>query len=464
MASTTPLASPETMPDAARTGTTGTSETKTAILRPAVPVMPGPPKPGRGWIAWLIVAALSGAGWYYWEELSPHVEPYLKRIGLGQPEAPKTPLPRITSVSTAKVEQRDMPLYLNGLGTVTALKTVTIRSRVEGELTNIAFTEGQMVEEGDLLAEIDPRTYQVQKEQAEGQLARDEATLKTAKLTLARLKQLFDKQIATAQQVDDQSGLMQQFEGATKADEAMIAQAELQLTYCKILAPISGRIGLRLVDKGNMVRPTDVQGLAVITQLQPIALVFTLPQDDISRVQKRMTAEGTLTVDAFDRELRNKLATGTLKAIDNQVDPTNGTVRLKAEFVNADGSLFPNQFVNVRLLVDTQPNALVIPSAAVQRGPSGMFVYVVQEDETVELREVAVGPAEAGQTSIKSGLSVGEIVVTSGLDRLRPKAKVSTKAAGDKPDAKKPDGDNSGGKKADDPPADAKKSDAKKTE
>lgn len=436
MASTTPVASPETTPDAARTGT-GTSETKTAVPRPAATLTERPPKPGRGWIAWLIVAALTGGGWYYWEDLSPHLEPYLKRIGLGQPEAPKTPPPRITPVGTANVEQRDMPLYLNGLGTVTALKTVTIRSRVEGELTNIAFTEGQMVEEGDLLAEVDPRTYQVQKEQAEGQLARDEALLKTAKLTLARYNQLFEKQIATAQQVDDQSGLVQQYAGATKADEAMIAQAELQLTYCKILAPISGRIGLRLVDKGNMVRPTDVQGLAVITQLQPIALVFTLPQDDITRVQKRMTAEGTLTVDAFDREYRNKLAGGTLKAIDNQVDPTNGTVRLKAEFDNADGSLFPNQFVNVRLLVDTQPNALVIPSAAVQRGPNGMFVYVVQEDETVELREVVVGPAEGGQTSIKSGLAVGETVVTSGLDRLRPKAKVSTKAAGEKPDAKK---------------------------
>jgi multidrug efflux system membrane fusion protein len=380
--------------------------------------------PGRGWLAWLIVAGLIGAGWYYRKELSP----YISLIGLSQPAVSTAPPVRVTPVHTAIVEQQDMPLYLNGLGTVTALKTVTIRSRVEGELTRISFVEGQMVEEGKLLAEIDPRPYQVQKEQAEGQLARDDAALKTARLTLARLKQLFEMKIATAQQVDDQSGLVQQYEGAVKADEAQIAQAELQLTYCKILAPIRGRIGLRLTDEGNIIRPNDAQGLAVITQLEPIALVFTLPQDDISRVQKRMQQAGPLTVEAFDRELRNRLAVGKLLAIDNQVDPTNGTVRLKAEFENKDGSLFPNQFVNVRLLVETEPNALVIPAAAVQRGREGKFVYVVGDDDTVEVRAVTVSAGEGDQAAISSGLSAGEVVVTSGLDRLRPKAKVSMKS------------------------------------
>ncbi|MGC4089146.1 MAG: efflux RND transporter periplasmic adaptor subunit [Polyangiaceae bacterium] len=289
----------------------------------------------------------------------------LRTIGLAKPPPSAPAAARPTPVSTAVVDQRDMPLYLNGLGTVTALKTVTIRSRVEGEITKIAFTEGQMVNEGDLLAEIDPRPYEVQKEQAEGQLARDEALLRTAELTLARLKQLFDQKIATAQQVDDQSGLVAQVRRSAQADKASIAQAELQLTYCHILAPISGRIGLRLVDAGNMVRPTDTQGLAVVTQLQPISLIFTLPQDEIARVQGRMQEEGTLPVQAYDRDLRNRLATGKLLAIDNQVDPTNGTVRLKAEFENLDGQLFPNQFVNVRLLVETQSSALVIPGAAV---------------------------------------------------------------------------------------------------
>lgn len=383
------------------------------------------------WGFWILLALAAAAGWHYRAALSP----YLTAVGLAQRPAPTAPPVRPTPVSTASVEQRDMPLYLNGLGTVTALKTVTIRSRVEGEITKIAFIEGQMVEEGDLLAEIDPRPYQVQKEQAEGQLARDAALLRTAQLTLARLKQLFDQKIATAQQVDDQSGLVQQYEGAIQADEAQIAQAELQLTYCRILAPISGRIGLRLVDEGNMVRPTDAQGLAVVTQLQPISLVFTLPQDEIARVQRRMQAEGTLPVEAYDRDLRNRLALGKLLAIDNQVDPTNGTVRLKAEFENQDGLLFPNQFVNVRLLVETETGALVVPGAAVQRGPNGTFVYVVRENDTVELRPVIVQATEGGETAIASGLSPGDLVVTAGLDRLRPDAAVTTNSGKDDPRA-----------------------------
>ena len=399
---------PDTMPSGGRSATVASPPKSFSLI---------------GWIFWLTIAMAAGLGWYYRDAISPH----LTAIGLGGPAVPKDPPVRVTPVGTAKVERQDMPLYLNGLGTVTALKTVTIRSRVEGELQQIAFTEGQMVEEGALLAEIDPRQYQVQKEQAEGQLARDEAMLKTARLTLARLKQLFDQKIATAQQVDDQSGLVQQYEGVIQADEAQIAQAELQLTYCKILAPISGRIGLRLVDEGNMVRPTDPQGMAVITQLRPIALVFTLPQDDIARVQRRMQADEPLSVEAWDRELKNRLAVGKLAAIDNQVDPTNGTVRLKAEFENADGLLFPNQFVNVRLLVETQSGALVVPGAAVQRGPNGTFVYVVLDDDTVDLRNVTVSAGEGGKSAISAGLSEGEIVVTSGLDRLFPKAKVSTK-------------------------------------
>jgi multidrug efflux system membrane fusion protein len=386
----------------------------------------------RSWIGWVLCTALAGAGYYYW----PIIEPQLTALGLlGKPEAPAAPKIRATPVGTSVAETRDMPLYLNGLGTVTALKTVTIRSRVEGEVTRIAFQEGQMVEAGELLAEIDPRPYQVQKEQAEGQLARDAATYEAAVLNETRLKQLFDTKIATKQQLDDQSALVKQLAGVIQADKAQIASAELQLTYCRILAPISGRIGLRLIDEGNMVRPNDVQGMAVITQLQPIALVFTLPQDEIARVQQRFQDAEMLPVEAYDRELKQQLAKGQLTAIDNQVDPTNGTVRLKAEFESADGALFPNQFVNVRLLVDRLPDVVVVPQAAVQHGPNGTFVYVVENDDTVELRNVTVRATEAGQVAIAAGLSTEEVVVTSGLDRLRPGAAVTTRSAEEKADA-----------------------------
>lgn len=313
-----------------------------------------------------------------------------------------------------------MALYLNGLGTATAFKTVTVRSRVEGELLKVHFTEGQMVREGDLLAEIDSRSFEVQRDQAEGQLARDEATLKLAKLTLDRHRDLLKSNVIAQQQLDDQAALVQQTEGAIQAVRAMLANARLQLGYCRIVAPISGRIGLRLVDQGNFVRANDATGLAVITQLQPIAVVFTIPQDEISRVLKQTRGDQVLTVDAYDRDFRTKLASGKLAAIDNQVDPTTGTLRLKAVFENEDQLLFPNQFVNARLLVDTKRDAIVIPSAAVQRGPASTFVYVVLADETVDLRNVALGPSEGNETSIESGLSVGEIVVTDGIDKLQP--------------------------------------------
>lgn len=405
---------------------------RTQSVSPVAPLNPARQPPDRSWIGWLLVAAFVGAGYYYW----PVIEPRLTSWGLlGKPAAPAKPMLRPTPVGTSVVETRDMPLYLNGLGTVTALKTVTIRSRVEGEVTHIAFNEGQMVEEGQLLAEIDPRPYQVQKDQAEGQLARDEATYNAAVLNETRMKQLFEMKIATKQQLDDQSAVVKQLTGVIQADEAQIASAELQLTYCRILAPISGRIGLRLIDEGNMVRPNDVQGIAVITQLQPITLVFTLPQDEISRVQQRFQEAGTLSVEAYDRELQKQLALGRLTAIDNQVDPTNGTVRLKAEFENTDGVLFPNQFVNVRLLVDRLQDVVVVPQAAVQHGPNGTFVYVVQKDDTVELRHVTIQASEAGQVAISAGLSAQETVVTSGLDRLRPGASVSTGSAEEKADA-----------------------------
>lgn len=425
--STNPPAVTPPQHDAAQNGDASVSNG--TISHPRHPLHPLGPAPaadgphGSVWPAlfgWLCVIGIGVGGWYYRAPLMPYLEPLLPR-SKAAPEK-KT---RVVPVTTASVRQRDMPLYLNGLGTVTAFKTVTLRSRVEGELIKVAFTEGQMVEEGDLLAEIDPRQFQVLLEQAEGNLARDQAILKTARTTLNRYEGLLASKSIAAQQVDDQATLVQQTVAAIQTDEATIANARLQLTYCRITAPISGRIGLRLVDQGNIVRANDPMGMAVITQLQPIAVVFTIPQDDIGRVQQRLLAKATLKVDAFDRDFKMKLATGKLLAIDNQVDATTGTLRLKAEFSNEDGMLFPNQFVNARLLVDTRQDAIVVPSAAVQRGPASMYVYVVKDDDTVEMRNVVPGPAEGGETCIENGVQVGETVVTDGLDKLQPGAKIA---------------------------------------
>ena len=401
-------------------------------MEPYGPTTPGsnPPKSGSivstlFWTSfWICVVAAAAAGWHFREVIEPWVA---QQLGMGHSATPKAMPPRVVPVVTAVVQKSDLQVYINGLGTVTAFKTVTIRSRVEGELVKVAFTEGQMVKEGDLLAEIDRRPFEVQLQQAEGQLARDQATLKSADITFKRYQELTQTRSISPQQVDEQRALVQQTAGAIQSVQAAVENAKLQLDYCRITAPISGRIGLRLVDQGNIVRANDPNGLAVITQLQPIALVFTIPQDDIVRVQKPQSEGQPLVVDAFDRDFKNKLATGKLLAIDNQVDSTTGTVRLKAVFDNEDGLLFPNQFVNARLLVDTRRDATVVPTAAVQRGPTSTFVYVVQPDDTVELRTVTVSLAEGTRTSVESGLSPGEVVVTEGLDKLQPKTKITTR-------------------------------------
>ncbi len=333
-------------------------------------------------------------------------------------------------VVTATAQRADMDLYLTGLGTVTAYNVVTIRSRADGELIKVAFSEGQTVREGQLLAEIDPRQYQVQLAQAQGQLARDQALLKSARLDLERYTNLLKSKTVTQQQVEQQAAIVDQSLGTVKSDQAQIESAKLQLSYCRITAPISGRIGLRTIDRGNIIHANDANGLAVITQLQPIAVLFTIPQDDIPRVQKKLSTDASPLVEAYDRDLKVKLASGTLAAIDNQVDPTSGTVRLKAEFENADQELFPNQFVNARLLVDTKHDATIIPAAAVQHGPNSTFVYVIKPDSTAELRTVTVGPTEGDQTVIEEGLAPGELVVTEGLDKLKPQAKVAMRESG----------------------------------
>ena len=334
---------------------------------------------------------------------------------------------RALPVAVAAVKTSDFRVFLNALGSVTALNTVTVKSRVDGELVKLHFTEGQRVQAGDLLAEIDPRAYAAVLAQTEGQLARDSALLANAKLDLDRYANA--EAAVTQQQLATAKTLVAQYEGAVQADQGVVASARLQLSYCRILAPIDGRVGLRSVDQGNLVKANDATGLVVITQERPIAVIFSLPEDSVPTVRKSLGGDQPLRVTAFDRAFKTVLARGRVAALDNQIDPTTGTVRLKAIFPNEDDALFPNQFVNIRLLAEVQSGALIIPASAVQINGPARFVFVVK-GETVERRAIVTGKTEGELTTVDSGLTEGEQVVTDGLDKLQDGAKVALREAG----------------------------------
>lgn len=376
------------------------------------------------WLWLLILGGLAYGGFRYYQQTQQ------KQQAAAAAQAARAGS-RPVSVITTPVKLGEVPIYLRGLGSVTPFNTVAVKSRVDGQLIAIHFTEGQFVKQGQLLAEIDPRPFQVQLEQAEGQLARDQAQLNDAKVNLSRYEALWNEKVIALQQLDTQRAAVGQSEGTIESDKAAIDNARLQLTYAKVTAPISGRIGLRQVDAGNIVHAADQNGLVNISQIQPITVLFNIPADNLPPILAKLRSGTKLRVDAYDRDDKNKLATGYLLTVDNQIDQSTGTSRLKALFTNSDNALFPNQFVNCRLLLQTNRNAVIVPAAAIQRGPQGTYVYVAANGKA-SIRPVTLGPAEGDDVSIDKGLQAGEIVVVEGQDKLQDGSKVDTRAPGEK--------------------------------
>jgi multidrug efflux system membrane fusion protein len=390
----------------------------------------------------VVLVALAVAAYFLWPKFKAY-------------QATQTPTPTsgkgkgkggTVLVVAARAKKGNIGVIYTALGAVTPVYTDLVRSRVDGELMRVLFKEGQIVKKGDLLEEIDPRPYQVQLDQAQGQLVHDQALLKNAHVDLDRYKVLLNQQAIPEQQYATQEALVTQYEGTIKTDQAAIDSAKLNLTYSHITAPIDGRVGLRLVDPGNIVHATDTTGLVVITQMDPISVIFTIAEDQLPQVIDKMHAGAKLHVEAWDRENRNKLSDGTLETIDNQIDPTTGTLRLRANFENKAGKLFPSQFVNARLLVEEKTGVVLVPNATIQRNSQATYVWLVKPDQTVTIRPITTGTTEGDVTEIKSGVNAGDVLVTVGVDRLLEGSKVNAQVAGE---ASKGDGGGkSGGEKS----------------
>jgi multidrug efflux system membrane fusion protein len=378
--------------------------------RPAPPHEPPPPRKGGALaiiIGLLIIVAAVGVGWWLYQR--PVTAPAARG---GRANVPP--------VATASVTSGDINVTINALGTVTSLATITIKSQISGQLVAVHFQEGQIVKKSDLLAEIDSRPYQLALAQSEGALKRDQGLLESAQKDLERYAQLSKTNAIPRQQYDQQVAVVKQNEGNIITDQAQIDTAKLNITYCHIVAPVNGRLGLRLVDAGNYVTPGDASGLVVITQLAPISVMFTTAEDNLPAIQKRLKAGATLEVTAYDRSGATRLAAGAVSTLDNQIDTTTGTVKLRAQFTNDDGALFPNQFVNVRLLVDVLHDTPIVPASAIQRGAPGTFVYLVNpQANTVSIQKVVLGPTDADRVAVTSGLKAGDVVVVDGADKLR---------------------------------------------
>ena len=362
----------------------------------------------------ILIAVIGGGYWVYRTYYAGQPAGSAQRNLQGAPQ----------SVGAATIGQGDIRVIVNALGTVTPIATVTVQTQISGQLLQVAFTEGQMVKAGDFLAQVDPRPYELAQAQFEGQLARDQGLLAQAKVDLARYQKLAEQNSIARQQYEDQIYIVQQDEGVVKLDQAQVDQQKLNVLYCHIVSPVTGRIGLRLVDQGNYIQTSNSTGIAVVTQMQPITVIFPIPEDDLPDILPQLNAGTTLEVSAYDRANVKLLATGRVAALDSQIDTTTGTVKVRAQFDNTDNALFPNQFVNAQLLVKTLHNVVTVPTAAIQRGAPGSYVYVVNADNTVSVRPVNIGPTDGPMAAVNSGLAVGERVVVDGTDRLRDGARV----------------------------------------